>query len=109
MKFCFGVFIIIIYKIKMKKSEYQVGEFLYGIPSSMECASYNPKDKRVFIHDGTVTPDGYGILVGWNDGVLKKSTGYGNFCWGDSVRKATPEEIVQFIRQLHQQDVIRFY
>ena len=33
----------------MKRSEFEIGEFLYGIPSSEESAKYNPEDQRVFI------------------------------------------------------------
>lgn len=65
----------------MKETEYCIGDFLYGIPSSKESEMYNPIDKRVFIYNGCVTGDGYGILIGWNDGEIKKSTGFRNFMW----------------------------
>lgn len=29
----------------MKRSEFEIGEFLYGIPSSEESAKYNPEDQ----------------------------------------------------------------
>lgn len=93
----------------MKRSEFEIGEFLYGIPSSEESAKYNPEDQRVFIHNGYVSGDGYGKLIGWNDGVIKKSTGCGNFCWGGNVRKATDEEKEQFMRALMNQDIIKYY
>lgn len=93
----------------MKRSEFGIGEFLYGIPSSEESAKYNPEDQRVFIHNGYVSGDGYGKLIGWNDGVIKKSTGWGNFCWGGNVRKATDEEKEQFMRALMNQDIIKYY
>jgi hypothetical protein len=93
----------------MKRSEFEIGEFLYGIPSSEESAKYNPEDQRVFIHNGYVSGDGYGKLIGWNDGVIKKSTGWGNFCWGGNVRKATDEEKEQFMRALMNQDIIKYY
>ena len=57
---------------------YSAGTFLYRIPSSEVSASYNPEDQRVFIHDGCNTADGYGILIGWEDGKLVHSTGFGN-------------------------------
>ena len=72
-------------------------------------AKYNPEDQRVFIHNGYVSGDGYGKLIGWNDGVIKKSTGWGNFCWGGNVRKATDEEKEQFMRALMNQDIIKYY
>lgn len=93
----------------MKRSEYKIGEFLYGIPDSEESAKYNPENQRVFIHNGYKDGDGYGKLIGWNDGEIKKSTGWGNFCWGGSVRKATEEEIEPFMRALMSQDVIKEY
>lgn len=93
----------------MKRSEYKIGEFLYGIPSDEESAKYNPENQRVFIHTGYIDGDGYGKLIGWNDGKIKKSTGWNNWCWGDSVRKATDEEIEQFMNQLMNQDVIKYY
>lgn len=93
----------------MKRSEYKIGEFLYGIPSDEESAKYNPENQRVFIHTGYINADGYGKLIGWNDGKIKKSTGWNNWCWGDSVRKATDEEIEQFMKQLMNQDVIKYY
>lgn len=93
----------------MKRSEFEIGEFLYGIPSSEESTKYNPEDQRVFIHNGYVSGDGYGKLIGWNDGVIKKSTGWGNFCWGGNVRKATDEEKEQFMRALMNQDIIKYY
>lgn len=59
----------------MEKSEYKIGEFLYGITDSEESAKYHPENQRVFIHNGYKNGDGYGKLIGWNDGVIKKSTG----------------------------------
>lgn len=88
-------------KVKMAKSEYKAGTFLYGIPSNEEVAKYNPEDQRVFIHDGCVTADGYGKAIGYEDGVLKRSTGYGNFQWGGDVRLATEEEIKEFFSNLY--------
>lgn len=54
----------------MKRSEYKIGEFLYGIPDSEESAKYNPENQRVFIHNGYKNGDGYGKLIGWNDGEI---------------------------------------
>ena len=42
----------------------KMGSFLYGIPSSEESAKYNPEDQRVFIYDGHIDGDGYGMLIG---------------------------------------------
>lgn len=43
----------------MKRSEYKIGEFLYGIPSDEESAKYHPENQRVFIHTGYINGDGY--------------------------------------------------
>lgn len=56
----------------MKRSEFEIGEFLYGIPSSEKTAKYHPENQRVFIHNGYINGDGYGVLIGWNDGIIKK-------------------------------------
>ena len=92
----------------MVKSEYSIGEFLYGI-TDKEDDKYHPEGQRVFIHNGYISGDGYGELIGWNDGVIKKSTGWGNFCWGGKVRKATDEEREQFMRALMLQNTIKNY
>ena len=93
----------------MERSEYQIGEFLYGIPDNEESVKYHPDDQRVFIHNGYINGDGYGKLIGWNDGKIKKSTGWANWCWGGKVRKATKEEIENFMSQLMLQDIIKYY
>ena len=93
----------------MQRSEYRIGEFLYGIPDSEESEKYHPEGQRVFIHNGYINGDGYGKLIGWNDGKIKKSTGWSNWCWGGLVRKATTEEIEQFMVQLMNQDTIKYY
>lgn len=93
----------------MVRSKYKVGEFLYGIPGSDESAIYHPEGQRVFIHDGYICGDGYGKLVGWNDGKIKKSTGHGNFCWGGDVRKASDEEIKEFMSALMSQETVKNY
>lgn len=87
---------------------YTIGTFLYGIPSNEVSASYNPEDQRVFIYDGYNTGDGYGKLIGWEDGKLVHSTGWGNFCWGGDVRLATEKEIEQFINKVHNYNAINY-
>ena len=84
----------------MRKSEFKAGDFLYGIPSSPESAKYHPEDERVFIHTGYETGDGYGILLGFHDHKIKRSSGHGNFQWGGDVRHATEEEIEKFMKSL---------
>lgn len=92
----------------MTRSEFKIGEFLYGIPDA-ESVKYHPEGQRVFIHNGYINGDGYGKLVGWHDGKIKKSSGWRNWCWGGNVRKATDKEIEQFMTQLMNQDIIKEY
>ncbi len=87
---------------------YTIGTFLYGIPSNEVVASYHPEDQRVFIYNGYTSGDGYGMLIGWEDGKLVHSTGWGNFCWGGDVRLATEEEIKQFMNQVYNNDAIHY-
>lgn len=93
----------------MRRVEFEMGEFLYGIPSNEEAGKYHPEGERVFIFNGYVNGDGYGILIGWNEGEIKKSNGWANFCWGGDVRKATEEEKDEFMRALMNQGFIRNY
>ena len=94
----------------MRKSRFKAGDFLYGIPSSPESAKYHLGDERVFIHTGYETADGYGILLGWNEHKIKRSSGHGNFQWGGDVRYATEEEIEKFMKKLmYQKGDITWY
>lgn len=88
---------------------YKAGDFLYGIPSNEEVASYHPENQRVFIYNGTITGDGYGMMLGWHDGKICKSTGINNFMWGGDVRYATTDEIEQFIESFTNQENIKNY
>lgn len=92
------------------RSEYAIGEFLYGIPSSEESAKYHPEGERVFIHTGYKNADGYGILEGWHDHEIMRASEHGNFQWGAKVRLATEEEKEHFMTKLmHQKRDIRHY
>lgn len=55
--------------------------------------------------------DEYGVLLGFDsEGHLYKSTGYGNFQYGNEVRLATEEEIKAFIWEVfNYQNLIREY
>ena len=73
---------------------YKVGDFLYQLGDK----GIKKESQRVFIYTGNITGDGYGILIGFDsDGKLRKSTGYGNYQYGNDVRLATEEEIKAFI------------
>lgn len=96
----------------LKRSEFKVGEFLYGIPSSSEVEKYyenTPKEEMVFIHNGYINGDGYGILIGFEDGKVKKSTGWNNFMWGGNVRLATDEEKEKFMKKVMSAEKITNY
>lgn len=52
----------------MRLSEYKAGTILVD------------GDGKVFIHDGFVNADGYGVLIGENsDGIIQKSNHIGNW------------------------------
>lgn len=89
--------------------EFNIGDFLYGIPSSEVSARYNPEGQRVFIYNGVTNGDGYGMMLGWHEGRIVKSTGYRNFMWGGDARLATDEEKDEFIRKCNNQDLIKPY
>lgn len=83
---------------------YKSGDYLYKLS--------HPKDdnlpeggKRVFIYNGKTSGDGYGVVIGFtSSGELNTSSGYGNYCYGGEVRKASPEEIEMFIKEIHLYD-----
>ena len=87
----------------MKTSEFKPGTFLYKLGNAPD-AHYNYDAERVFIHGGFISADGYSQLIGFVDGKLYKSTGYGNFCYGADVRLATENEIFAFINAVHNYD-----
>ena len=93
----------------MVEDNYKKGDFLYGIPSSEESAIYNPEGERVFIYTGYKNGDGYGKLLGFHNHKICKSTGWRNFMWGGEVRKATEEEINDFIMKVFNSENIKNY
>ena len=86
---------------------YKAGDFLYKLGDE----GINKESHRVFIYTGYTTGDGYGVLIGFDsDGKLRKSTGNGNYQYGNDVRLATEEEIKAFINEVfNYQDPIREY
>ena len=63
--------------------KYKAGDFLYKLGDK----GINKESQRVFIYTGKTTGDGYGVLIGFDsDGKLRKSTGYGNYQYGNDVR-----------------------
>lgn len=93
----------------MRRSEFEIGEFLYGIPANEISEEYNPQGQRVFIHNGYVNEVGYGVLIGWNKGVINISGGWGNYMWTGKVRKATDEEKEKFLEALMNPDVTKCF
>ena len=63
-------------------------------------------DGKVFIHDGFVNADGYGVIIGEDsDGMIQKSNGIGNFMNGGCCREATQQEVMEFfakVRKTHE-------
>lgn len=74
----------------MKKSGFNIGEILWD-------------GQQCFVHDGFVDADGYGVLIGFEDGKLVKSSGRGNMCFGNDdykMRRATEEEKLEFLSKV---------
>ena len=92
----------------MNRLDAKIGDFLYGIPSSEESAKYHPEDERVFIYNGHISGDGWGMLIGFEDHKIVKSTGWNNFMWGGDVRPATETEVIQFMNRVMYQDKIEY-
>ena len=67
-------------------------------------------DGKVFIHDGFVNADGYGVIIGEDsDGMIQKSNGIGNWmkegCW----REANPQEVMEFFDKVRKTQKIINY
>lgn len=58
-------------------------------------------DRKVFIHDGFVNADWYGVIIGENsDGVIQKSNGIGNWMKWHIKGIATKEQISEFFAKV---------
>ena len=82
----------------MRLSEYKAGTILID------------GDGKVFIHDGFVNADGYGVIIGEDsDGMIRKSNGIGNWmkegCW----REATTQEVMEFFAKVRKTQKIINY
>ena len=73
--------------IEMKRSEYEIGQYLFD-------------GKHAFIHDGYVNADGYGVIIGYYEHELRKNSGYGNWQKTGNIRPATEKEISNLLRIL---------
>lgn len=82
----------------MRLSEYKAGTILvdgYG---------------KVFIHDGFINADGYGVIIGEDsDGMIQKSNGIGNWMKEDVNREATREDIQNFFAKVRKTQKIINY
>ena len=82
----------------MRLSEYKAGTIL---------ADGNGK---VFIHDGFVNADGYGVIIGEDsDGMIQKSNGIGNWMKEWFCREATSQEIIDFFAKVRKTQKIINY
>lgn len=82
----------------MRLSEYKAGTILVD------------GDGKVFIHDGFVNADGYGVIIGEDsDGMIQKSNDIGNWmkegCW----REATLQEVREFFTKVRKTQKIINY
>ena len=67
-------------------------------------------DGKVFIHDGFVNADGYGVIIGEDsDGMIQKSSGIGNWMKEGCCRKATSQEVSEFFAKIRKaQEIINY-
>lgn len=82
----------------MRLSEYKAGTILVD------------GDGKVFIHNGFINADGYGVIIGEDsDGMIQKSNGIGNWmkksCW----REATSQEVSEFFAKVRKTQKIINY
>lgn len=82
----------------MRLSEYKAGTILVD------------DDGKVFIHDGFVNADGYGVIIGEDsDGMIQKSNGIGNFMNEGCLREANPQEVSEFFSKIRRtQEIINY-
>ena len=67
-------------------------------------------DSKVFIHDGFVNADGYGVIIGEDsDGMIQKSNGIGNWMKEGCCRKATSQEVSEFFAKVRKTQKIINY
>ena len=67
-------------------------------------------DGRVFIHDGFVNADGYGVIIGEDsDGMIQKSSGIGNWMKEGCCREATQQEVTEFFAKVRKTQKIINY
>lgn len=82
----------------MRLSEYEAGTILVD------------SDGKVFIHDGFINADGYGVIIGYDsDGMIRKSNGIGNFMKWPIKGVATKEQISEFFDKVRKtQNIINY-
>ena len=82
----------------MRLSEYSKGTFLID------------GGNHVFIHDGFINADGYGVAIGEDsDGMIQKSNGIGNWMKYPIKGEATDEQISDFLSKVRKTRTIVNY
>lgn len=67
-------------------------------------------DGKVFIHDGFISADGYGVIIGEDsDGMIQKSNGIGNWMKKSCLREATSQEVCEFFAKVRKTQKIINY
>lgn len=67
-------------------------------------------DGKVFIHDGFINADGYGVIIGEDsDGMIRKSNGVGNWMKEGVNHESTREEIQNFFAKVRKTQKIINY
>ena len=68
----------------MRRSEYEIGQYLFD-------------GEHAFIHDGYVNADGYGVVIGYCGNELRKNSGYNNWQKTGNIRPAKGVEIKRLL------------
>ena len=82
----------------MRLSEYKAGTILVD------------GNGEVFIHDGFINADGYGVIIGEDsNGMIQKSNGIGNWMKEGCCREATSQEVSEFFANVRKtQEIINY-
>ena len=82
----------------MRLSEYKAGTILVD------------SEGKVFIHDGFINADGYGVVIGeTSDGIIQKSNNIGNWMKYPIKGMANDEQISEFLSKVRKTKTILNY
>ena len=81
----------------MKRSKFSSGTFLLD------------SEGNAFLHDGNISADGYGCVLGFYEGNVMTSSGFSNWCKDNIRGVASSYEIDILIKSIHVTERIEKY